>query len=115
MGETAAQVYLLAQADDDRLTYVTPDTEVHSRVLIDEKLGDTVLEVTSPKSREKKRVWKRAVALQMPYTVKDKPKHRKKEVIYDPMQALDEARVQGLWTWIKLCFYCPTWWHFDLL
>ena len=100
VGEMAAQVYVPAQADDDRLTYVTPDTEVHSGVFVDEQLGDTIQEVTSPISREKRRVQKREVALQMPYTVGEKPKHRKQEVVYDPTRALDEVRVQGLRSWM---------------
>ena len=29
VGEMSAQFYVPAQADDDRLTYITPDTEVH--------------------------------------------------------------------------------------
>ena len=57
------------------MTYITPDIEVHFRVLVDEKLGDTVLEVTSPKYGEKKRVSKRVVALRTSYIVGDKPKH----------------------------------------
>ena len=52
----AAKVYVLAQTNDDQLTYVTLDAEVHSSIFMDEKLGDTIQEVTSPKSREKKRV-----------------------------------------------------------
>ncbi len=46
-------------------------------------------------------MWKKAVALWTPYTVGDKPKRQKLEVVYDPMRALDEARVQGLWSWIN--------------
>ena len=52
--------------DDDRLTYVTPETEVHSGVFIDEKVGDTVKEVTSPISGEKKWVRKRGKVLCTP-------------------------------------------------
>ena len=43
---------------------------------------------------------KRAVALWTPFTVGDKPKRLKQEVVYDPMWALDKARVQGLRSWI---------------
>ena len=64
------------------MTYVTPNTKVHSGVYVDKKLGDTIQEVTSPKFGDKKRVWKRAVVLQTPYTVGEKPKYRKQEVVY---------------------------------
>ena len=37
VGETSAQVYVPAHADEDRLTYVTPDTEVHYGVFVDEQ------------------------------------------------------------------------------
>ena len=85
VGETVAQVYVPAQANDDRLTYVTLDMEVHFGVFVDEQLGDTIQEVTSPISGEKKMVRKRAAALRTPFTVGDKPKRWKQEVIYDPM------------------------------
>ena len=54
--ETVAQVYVPAQAHDERLTYVTLDMEVHSSVYVVEKLGDTIQEVTSPKFGEKRRM-----------------------------------------------------------
>ena len=73
MGEMSNKVYILAQADDDRLTYVMPDIEVHFGVLVNETQGDTVQEVTSPISGEKKRT----VALQTPYIVDDKSKCQK--------------------------------------
>ena len=79
VGEMAAQVYVPAQADEDRLTYITLDTEVHSGVFVDEQLGDTVQEVTSPIFGEKQRVRKRAATLQMLYTVEEKLKCRKQE------------------------------------
>ena len=100
VGKMVAQVYVPAQVDDDRVTYVTPDMEVHSGVFVDEQLKDTIQEVTSPICREKKRVPKRAAALRTSYIVRDKLKRQKQEVVYDPTRALDEARVQGLRSWI---------------
>ena len=34
-----------------------------------------------------------------PYIAGDKLKRRMQEVLYDPLWALDEAMVQGLWSW----------------
>ena len=41
------------QAVDDKLTYKTPNTKVHSEVFMDEALGDTIVEVISPISVKK--------------------------------------------------------------
>ena len=101
MGETSEQVYMPAQANDDRCTYITPDTEVHFEVFVDEGLDEKIEEVTSPKFGEKKRVRKRAPALCTPYTVGEKPKHRKQKIDYDLSQPLDEARVRSLWSCIN--------------
>ena len=43
------------EAEEDRITYVTPNTEVHSGVFVDEVFGDTIVEVTSPILGKKKR------------------------------------------------------------
>jgi len=44
-------------------TYVTPNTEVHFGVFVDELLGDTIVEVTSPISGKKMKTQKRAAPL----------------------------------------------------
>ena len=62
VGETSRTIYVLPQADDDWLKYVTLDTQVHFVIFVDEKLGDIMQEVTSPKYGENKR----AVALRTP-------------------------------------------------
>ena len=85
------------QTNDDHLIYIMPDIEVYFGVFVDENLRDKIEEVISPKYGEKKRVWKRALALCTPYTAGDKPKHCKPEVKYKLNRALDEERVQGLW------------------
>ena len=69
-GETSDNVYVSPQVDNDKLTYETPNTKVHPSVFVTERLGDTIPKVTSPKSREKKRVWKRALTLCISYTSK---------------------------------------------
>ena len=43
-GETFAIGVCLAQGNHNRDTYVTPNTEVHSSVFVDEVLGDTIIE-----------------------------------------------------------------------
>ena len=48
---------------DDRLTYETPNIEVHSEVFMDEALGDTIVEVISPISGKKTRTRKHTPAL----------------------------------------------------
>ena len=53
-------------AGDDRMTYVTPTTEVHSGVFVDEDRGDTIHVVTSLLSRVKTRVRKRGKAFCTP-------------------------------------------------
>lgn len=40
------------QAIDDKLTYETPNTEVHLEVFVDVVLGDMIVEVISPISRK---------------------------------------------------------------
>ena len=49
-----------AQTDDDRLTCIISDIEVHFEVFFDEGLEEKIEEVTSPKSGENKLVPKRA-------------------------------------------------------
>ena len=56
------------QAVDDRLTYETPNTEVHSEVFVDEALGDTIVEVISPISGKKTQTKKRALTLLSSFT-----------------------------------------------
>ena len=82
--------------DDDRLNYVTPETEVHSGVFIDEKVGDTMKEVTSPISGEKKRVRKRGKVLHTPNTVLERPKRGNKETTYDPLRPMEPFRLDML-------------------
>ena len=55
------------QAVDDKLTYETPNTEVHSEVFVDEALDDTIVEVISLISRKKTRTRKRAPTLLSPF------------------------------------------------
>ncbi len=86
-------------AGDDRLTYVTPATEVHSEVFVDEDRGDTVHVVTSPLSGLKTRVRKRGKALCTPYTAGERPKRRKKETAYDPLRVVEETRINTVLRW----------------
>ena len=59
-GETSNVGVGAIHAEQDRDTYVTPNTEVHSGVFVDELMGDTIVEVTSPISGKKIRTRKRA-------------------------------------------------------
>ena len=86
-------------AGDDQMTYVTPVTEVHSGVFVDEDRGDTIHVVTSPLSGVKTRVRKRGKALCTPYTARERPKRRKKETAYDPLRVVEEARMNALLKW----------------
>ena len=87
--------------DDDHLTYVTPEIEVYSGVFIDEKVGDTVKEVTSPISGEKKRVRKRGKVLYTPYIVLEHPKRRTKETTYNPLRPVEPSRLDMLLRWVS--------------
>ena len=57
-GETSNASAGAIHAEQDRDTYVTPNTKVHSGVFVDEILGDTIVEVTSPISEKKIRTQK---------------------------------------------------------
>ena len=78
-----------------------PETEVHSGVFIDEKAGDTVKDVTSPISGEKKWVRKRGKVLCTPYTILERPKRRKKETTYDPLRPVEPSRLDMLLRWVS--------------
>ena len=77
------------QAVDDRLTYETPNTEVHSEVFVDEALGDTIIKVISPIYGKKTRTRKHAPALLSPFTTGQRPKKRKNKVRFDPLRPMD--------------------------
>ena len=66
--ETSSVGDVHVQVDDDRLIYETPNTGVHSKVFVDEALGDTIVEVISPIFEKNKRTQKRATPLLTPFT-----------------------------------------------
>ena len=49
-GAAESRIGDIPVAGDDRMTYVTPTTEVHSGVFVDENWGDTIHVVTNPLS-----------------------------------------------------------------
>ena len=99
-GETSNAGAGAINAEQDRDTYVTPNTEVHSGVFVDEMLGDTIVEVTSPISGKKIRTRKRAAPLCSPFTC-ERPKRKKNEVVYHPTRELDESRLSAVNQWIS--------------
>ena len=74
------------------MTYETPNTEVHSKVFVDEALGDTIVDVISPISRKKTRARKRAPPLLSPFTTEQRLKKRKIVVCFDALQLIDPSQ-----------------------
>ena len=81
------------------MTYVTPVIEVHLGVFVDENWGNRVHIITSPLSGVKIRVRKRSKALCTSYTDGERPKRRNKEIVYNPLQAVKDVRVNALLKW----------------
>ena len=97
-GETSDVGAGAIHAEQDKDTYVTPNTEVHSGVFVDELLGDTIVEVTSPIFSKKMRTQKRAALLCTPFTI-EWPKQKKNEVVYNPTWPVDESRLSMVLQW----------------
>ena len=74
-------------------------TEVYSGVFMGESRGNTIHIVTSSLSGVKTRVRKKSKAFCTPYVVKERPKRRKKETIYDHLRAVEDGRVNALLKW----------------
>ena len=84
------------QATNDRMTYETPNNEVHSEVFVNEALGDTIVEVISPIIGKKTQNRKCAPALLSPFTAGQRPKKRKNEVRFDPLRPVDPLHTAAL-------------------
>ena len=89
------------QAVNDRLTYETPNTEVHSEVFVDEALVDIIVEVISPISKKKIMTRKLAPALLTSFIAGQRPKKRKNEVRFDPLQPVDPSQMAVLMQWVS--------------
>ena len=67
---------------------------------MDKALGDTIVEVSSPIFGKKNRTRKRTPTLLSPFTAGQRPKKRKNEVRFDPLQPVDPSQMAVLMSWV---------------